>query len=116
MEETKTFFVAGFEHLRQLSFKVAAGAGPSAVIVKAPHSSIRQYSPSDAVVRHDLGRREVSEDLAMGSASLGLTVLVAGIQCTTEPLALLHRQSVPEAIVGLFLGSSPHHRFAVREQ
>ena len=52
----------------------------------------------------------------MGSASLGLTVLVAGIQCTTEPLALLHRQSVPEAIVGLFLGSSPHHRFAVREQ
>ena len=116
VEETKAVFVAGFEHLRQVGFKVAAGTRPGAVVIEAPNPAIRQYSPSDTAVRHDLGRREVSEDLAVGGPGLGFAVLVAGIQSEAEPLALFHRHSVPEAIAGRFLFSSPLCRIGVLEQ
>ena len=116
VEETKTIFLARLEHLRQVCFKVAAGARPCAVVIKAPNLAVRQYSPSDATVRLDFGRREVSEDLTVGCAGRRRAVLIAGIQSEAEPLALFHRQSVPVAIPGHLLCSSPPRRLGILEQ
>ena len=106
MEDTEAVFVAGIEQCFQVSFKVATGAGPGTVVIETPHAAIGQDAPTNAAPRSDLGRRKVSEDLAVGRTGHGLAVLITGIQSEAEAFALFHHQRVQVAVAGLPLGRS----------
>ena len=106
MEDTEAVFVAGLKQFRQVGFKVATGAGPGTVVIETPYATIGQDAPTNAALRSDLGRRKVSEDLAVGRTGHDLAVLITGIQSEAEPLALFHHQRVQVAVAGLPLGRS----------
>ena len=99
----------GGEQGCQVGFEVAAGAGTGAGVVEAPYTPVGEDAPSDAAVRRALGRREVSDDLAVRRSCTDVAsalVLVADVEREPEALALLDRRGMPEALRWLrFLGS-----------
>ena len=90
MEEAQTGIVAGVEHCAEIGLVVAGGVGTGAVVVEAPHAAVGQDSPPDFPIGRVIGRREIAQDLAVGTGRLDLVVRVARVEGKTEPLALLN--------------------------
>ena len=95
MKGAEVVFFAGVEQCGQIGLVVAAGTGPGAVVVETPDAAIGEDAPANAALRLDLGRRKVSEDLAVRRPGPEPFFPVAGVERKTEALALLDHGGVP---------------------